>query len=277
MLRMVGSGRMILTSPSHIPLYHPMRQTCPATPPPPPFFATPAMPPPGPREGETLPEVHVPRALLPRESRSGQGDPPPSGKRAKRLATVWVGSSSTGADFVVLVDKGAVVRVWAVGGVMRLGAIDEAVTLGADGGEARVRVVVDASTAAGRMLASAVRERVGCPVEQVLPDRTTMGELRMVIDQGSVVHHLQELAKVARVSRHQAVRVASSLVPALEEMQRPMDRAASIPQTPPPPPWRRAAMWTARAVGLVLCVALGVLVASQATAWFHRAHLSLGK
>ena len=223
-----------------------------------------------------MPEVHIPRARVPtipsEGSGGGGGTGPASGRREKLVATVWVGAASTGAELAVLVDpRGAVVNVWAATGIARLEAIEEAVRQG--GGGSSVRVVIDASTSQGRLLATAVRERTKARVEEALADRPLYAELRTLIDQGVVVFFLLELVKVARVNGREARRLAGALTPALEEMQRPAERAASIPQTPRPPPWTRIGRAALRALFVLVCLVVGVGVAYA----IQRHHLSLGR
>lgn len=260
----------------------PINATLPPSPssfPAPLVLGAPSPPPPRP-EGDTLPEIRIAPTVSPGEGRrsSGGGDrPPASGLRTRRhnthRHTAWVGSSSTGADFVVLLDRGTVVRVWMASDMARFGTVDEAIKAS---GEVRIKVVVDGSTAAGRMLATAIRDRLGSFVEEALPDRPSMAELRAVIDQGMVVYHIDELAKAARVSRANAVRAAGVLGPALEEMQRPLERSESIPQMPRPR-WWPAAMWGLRILGVLLCVAGGAFAVSQFSTCASRVHLSIGR
>lgn len=222
-----------------------------AEPEPPPRVAfSPA--PPRPTRGETVPEVHVPRVWVPGEAGRASGGPPPpaSARRPKRRATAWVGEASTGEELVVLTDpKGAVVGVWSAP-VDRLDAVEEAARLGAADG-AVVRVVIDVSSAVSRMLSSAIRERLSLPVEDTQPALEVFSELRAMLDQGAMVYHLLELVKLARASGEGARRAAVSLAPALQEMQRPAERVASIPQIPMPA-WRRRLQRIARPVGIVL-------------------------
>lgn len=245
-----------------------MRMPSPAELPPAPSYHAAPVVPPGPEPGATLPDVHVPRALVPGESgRGGAGAPPESGRRPKRRATVWVGASSAGAELVVLVDqRRAVVGVWPGMGLDRLGAVEEALLLAGDLEEVALRLVVDVSTSSARMLVMELREQLPIVVEEALPDRAVFAELRAVLDQGAMVYHLLELVKVARLSEENARRAASSMSPALEEMQRPTGRETSIPNAPRWP-WVRVARAARRAGPRAALAAVFTLVFLGVGVW----------
>lgn len=160
------------------------------------------------------------------------------------LPTIWVGSALVvlrGADGVVLGTWGDDDGLGA--GVMRALSAVSAVAF----------VVVDTTSAAGRMLAASLRTTTTVRVlDASTHRRELLAELVEVVEHGEVVHRLQSLAGEAAMSPERAEQVRVML-----DRKRGSERLASIPHTPPPPPLQKWLRW----VGIVVTLlGTGVLV-----------------